>query len=103
MNRCFKCGKPTPEFCELLLRGEVVYDKECLAMNDDLPPQGMTQSEAERAIAAILAQLETETGQLVTSIDIVSLDATRVHDERRRLQRSVRLTLEFTPGSNWSV
>jgi hypothetical protein len=56
---------------------------------------------AEREIAAILAQLERDTGSIATDIDIKSIEVTTMQDDRRMLQQCVLVELERLPGTCW--
>ena len=59
----------------------------------------MNQRETEHAIAALLAELEAETGQHVRSIEVQSYDMTQT--EGSRLLRRVCIDLVPIPGSQW--
>jgi len=56
---------------------------------------------AECEIAEILAQLERDTGSIVTDIDIKSIEVTSMQDDRRMLQQRVVIELERLPGTCW--
>ena len=56
---------------------------------------------AEREIAAILAQLERDTGSIVTDIEITSIEITTMRDDRRMLQQRVLIELQRMPGTCW--
>lgn len=56
---------------------------------------------ATRAINQALSQLEKETGQVVDSIQLSSVDVTRLDSTRQMLSRSVRIELKPLPGSQW--
>jgi hypothetical protein len=58
-------------------------------------------TKAEREIAAILAQLERDTGSIVTDIEIKSIEVTTMQDDRRMLQQCVLVELERLPGTCW--
>ena len=61
------------------------------------------QVKAEPAIAAVLRDLEIETGTLVERIWIEGIDITSVRDERQQLLRRVSMELRPLPGSKWRV
>lgn len=67
----------------------------------------MTDSErieqAERAIGAILAQLERDVDMLVQSVDIVDVEITRFESTRNEFYRRVELKLQRRPGTHWST
>ena len=56
---------------------------------------------AEREIAAILGQLERDTGSIVTDIEIKSIEVTSMQDDRRMLRQRVVIELERLPGTCW--
>lgn len=58
---------------------------------------------AEKQIAAILAQLENDTGTLVEDIDIRSLECTRMMDTRQIFHRRVVIECKPIPGSMWDM
>lgn len=58
---------------------------------------------AERQIAKILAQLETDTDAIVKGLGVEDQEITSFGDSRRQMQRRVVIELEKTPGSNWDV
>lgn len=60
-------------------------------------------AQAESDIARVLATLEKTTDSLVESIDLIDMEVTTFDDDRRQLQRHVRITLRRNPGSNWST
>lgn len=63
----------------------------------------MRISEAERKIAAILAQLETEGGVVVRSIRLDTIETTTFGDDRKQFQQLVDIEVERLPGNNWAT
>lgn len=63
----------------------------------------MNISEAELAIAAILAKLEDATGDWVEAVNVVSVETTTLKDERPQYVRRVQIQLKAKPGSNWAT
>jgi len=61
------------------------------------------QVKAELAIAAVLRDLEIETGTIVDRIWIEVIDITSVRDDRQQLLRRVSMDLRPMPGSKWRV
>jgi hypothetical protein len=61
----------------------------------------MNSDEAERAIASILSDLETSSGQIVESIKIDDLDITSMKDSRPEWIRKVCIELKRQPGTKW--
>lgn len=59
--------------------------------------------EAERKIAAILAQLETEGGVVVRSIRLDTIETTTFGDDRKQFQQLVDIEVERLPGNNWAT
>lgn len=57
--------------------------------------------EAQMRVAALLAELETATGQRVSGIDIRNTDITTVGEAAPRWTREVLIDLQAIPGSNW--
>jgi hypothetical protein len=56
---------------------------------------------AEVAVGKLLATLETETGMVLDSLIVHSIDVTSHEDERRQLLRRVRIEMHRLPGSQW--
>lgn len=56
---------------------------------------------AEQAIARILKQLESETGQNVEAISLSQWDVTAMRDLSPRLRMGVRIDLVRQPGHDW--
>lgn len=56
---------------------------------------------AERAIAAILAELERVTGSYVDSVDITNIEVTQMEDTRPQVIRSVSIDVRRLPGTRW--
>lgn len=67
----------------------------------------MTDSErieqAERAIGAILAELERDVDMLVESVDVVDVEIMRLDSTRKEFHRRVELKLQRRPGTHWST
>ena len=61
----------------------------------------MDQAQAEKQIAQILCQLETEQGVLVDSVSINDVEVTRFEDNRRQNQRTICIETHRLPGHNW--
>lgn len=57
--------------------------------------------ETEKKIAALLAELEATTGQLVERVDISDIEITNMEDTREEMLRRVCITLRRLPGSRW--
>lgn len=57
--------------------------------------------DAQRRIAAILAELETNTGMHVEAIAVVNDDITQLQEAVPRWSRRVEINIRPTPGSNW--
>lgn len=64
------------------------------------PP--MTLARAEATIAATLRRLEQDSDCVVETIEIHDLEVTRVNDDRRQLQRRIRIELRRLPGQRWT-
>ncbi len=62
----------------------------------------MTRNEAEKAIAQILAQLETDCDLWVDGVNVVSFEKTSMNDIRRWFRRRVELVIRERPGSDWT-
>lgn len=58
-------------------------------------------AEAELQCAAILAQLETETGCLVEGLRLHGIDVTGLSNNRQQLLQSVVISLRRVPGHEW--
>lgn len=56
---------------------------------------------AERMINAVLAELEASTGQLVDTLDLRSIEITKLDDDRPCWMRTVTIRLTRQPGSEW--
>lgn len=63
----------------------------------------MTQDKAQRQIAAILAELEKSTGQLVDGVRVESLDIRSYADPAPKWLRFVEIDMRPIPGSQWST
>lgn len=63
----------------------------------------MTLTEATRQINAILAALETDTGEHVEGINLKNIEITGIDSVRPELQRSVVIKLKPIPGSHWNT
>lgn len=61
----------------------------------------MNLREAESAIAEILKQLETDTGCVVDSVQIHSVEITGLMDDRPKHQQSVCIETHRLPGHQW--
>lgn len=61
----------------------------------------MNVETAKVEIAAILAQLENQTGQLVESIGVEAIDVTCYGDDKSRHQMVVKIEMRRLPGHQW--
>lgn len=61
----------------------------------------LTRDLAERQIAAILSQLEKDTGATVERIGLTSIDITALTSVRTELQMRVEIDLFRAPGHRW--
>lgn len=59
-------------------------------------------TKAERAIDAILSQLERDTGECVQSVEIIRTDITKLGDERKKHMAGTFITMFRTPGNEWA-
>jgi hypothetical protein len=60
-----------------------------------------TIAAAEGAISKILAQLEADTGQLVSAIGVAAFDVTGVADTREQHLMRVIIDMQRVPGHRW--
>ena len=63
----------------------------------------MNQRETEHAIAALLAELEAETGQHVRGIEVQNYDLTAISNDAPMHLRRVCIDLVPIPGSQWQT
>lgn len=56
---------------------------------------------AEVAIAGILRDLEADTGQLVESLELQTVEVTSIDDVRQHYQMGIRIGLKRLPGHDW--
>lgn len=63
----------------------------------------MNVYEAQKAINKILAQLEKDTGYIVTDITLQEIEVTALGDQRSVMNKTVIVDIERTPGSDWSM
>lgn len=63
----------------------------------------MTITEAEKKIAAILKQLEIDSGSVVKSISLDTIEMTNLGDVRPQMMQRVLIELERAPGNRWVV
>lgn len=61
----------------------------------------MDINQAEKAIAAILKQLEVDQGVLVEGLSLDTIDSTTHDDDRRQFYQHVVIELRRLPGNNW--
>ncbi|HEU4708748.1 MAG TPA: hypothetical protein VFS17_05495 [Methylophilaceae bacterium] len=59
--------------------------------------------QAEHKIAAILADLEKETGMLVDSISMSTIEITRIESLGREYQCKVDISMLRLPGHDWTI
>lgn len=60
-------------------------------------------TEAERKIAAILKQLEVDTGNVVDTVELEDMEATTMGSDRREYVRKVVITTHRLPGNHWET
>lgn len=63
----------------------------------------MTKSEASKQIAKILQEFEDATGEVVSGLSLIKIDATVISDERQQLHVSVGIETYRLPGHCWST
>ncbi len=63
----------------------------------------MNATEAQFAIAAVLSELERATGQHVRSIEVRSVEITRLASVGQEWARRVVIDLMPVPGSTWET
>jgi hypothetical protein len=56
---------------------------------------------AQKEIGEILANLERETGTIVTELALHDIETTKLQDEVKQITRHVIVSLERIPGTNW--
>lgn len=61
----------------------------------------MTLAEAQKAVAAILKDLESSTGTIVSGIQLERLDVTELNDDFPRHLMIVAIETERLPGHEW--
>lgn len=59
--------------------------------------------EAEKKIARVLAELETNTGMVVDYLELNDIDVTTVGDDRPQLIRSLNIKMKRLPGTKWDI
>lgn len=62
----------------------------------------MTIEKAEKLIAGVLSQLETDTGSVVTVLEVKDVEVTALADTRKQMERRVTIELERLPGTHWA-
>lgn len=58
---------------------------------------------AELKIAAILQELEKETGEVVEYLGLDSMEITRIEDVSRQFRQRVQITMHRLPGNDWEA
>ena len=61
------------------------------------------RSEAARNIANILANLEKETGCIVETIGLESIDITTIQGNKPTILQSVVIEMRRVPGNQWAI
>ena len=61
----------------------------------------MDQSQAEKQIAQILCQLETEQGVVIDRVTLRDIEVTGFEDKAPQYQRHVCIETHRLPGHNW--
>jgi hypothetical protein len=62
----------------------------------------MNARQAEGAIARILQQLETDSGEVVDRVEMVDVEVTRLEDTRPQMWREVSIKTRRLPGHQWA-
>lgn len=58
-------------------------------------------TEAERKIASVLAEIESDTGMVLDTLEIKDIEVTQFTDDRPQWLRSVYIEMKRLPGTRW--